>query len=94
MPCYAEQFSVIKSISDFSHQCCLTYCQTQPKTQLSWAESTLMLINPATRPPVRTISEKAGNEQNLLFNICRSTLAELKTIFGNFNMVEDDIHER
>ena len=36
---------------------------------------------PHTPPtPIRTSSEIAGNEQNLLFNIGRSTLVEYKSI--------------
>ena len=54
----------------------------QVPAQLSWAELALILFPPARPParrPVRTSSEIAANEQNLLSNICRSTLVELKT---------------
>jgi hypothetical protein len=38
----------------------------------------------------RASSEIAGNDQNLLTNICRSTLVKLKTI----EKIEDDLHGR
>jgi hypothetical protein len=67
------------------------YCQAQPQYQLSWAELALLLISPAARPPhilrrhlhiscattFRTSSEIAGNQLNLLCNICRSTPEQL-----------------
>ena len=75
------------------------YCQAQPKLQVKLslkAELALFSINPATHhqpptpthPPTRNISEIAGNEQNLLSNIGRSTLVELKTLLKN---MEDDL---
>ena len=58
----------------------------QVLAQLSWAEWALILFPPA-RPPARqsarTSSEIAGNEQNWLFNIGRSTLVEYKSVLNN-----------
>ena len=58
-----------------------SYCQAKPQSQLSWAELALLLISPAAHPPGRTSSELAGNQLNLLCNICRSTQVHLKTSF-------------
>ena len=49
---------------------------------------------PSARPPDRNKSEIDVNKQNLLFNICRFTLGELKTTFGRrpqvLRQIEDD----
>jgi hypothetical protein len=73
----------------------------QAPAQLSWAELVVLLLYPAPARPQYS-SEKAGNKQNLLSNICRSTLGELKTFFGRrpqilmwmedgLNLMEDDL---
>ena len=75
----------LKSITIISQNYLLPSSALVP-TQLSWAELALILFPPArppTRPPTRTSSEIAGNQQNLLSNICRSTLVELKTSLEN-----------
>ena len=81
-------------------ECRHPYCQAQPQSQLSWAELALILFPPAPgRPPVRTSSEIAGNERNLLSSICRSTLVELKFGFEKLKRwkttsMEDDLNGR
>jgi hypothetical protein len=50
-----------------------------PRSSSGWAEfSFIFSFSPPT--PTQTSSEIAGNEQNLLFNIGRSTLVEYKLI--------------
>ena len=61
------------------------YCQAQPQLQL--AELALFSIC-----PTRNNMEIAGNEQNLLSNICRYTLVELTTILKFW--MEDNLNGR
>ena len=42
--------------------------------------------SPPARPSGRTSSEKAGNQLNMLCNICRSSQVHLKTIFCKFKI--------
>ena len=57
-----------------------------PRSSSSWAEFSFILSfsPPTPTPHPRASSEIAENEQNLLFNICRSTLEEYKSILKNF----------
>jgi hypothetical protein len=59
-----------------------------PSSSSSWAELALFLIS--CTATTRASSEIAENDQNLLTNICRSTLVKLKTI----EKIEDDLHGR
>jgi hypothetical protein len=56
-----------------------SFCQAQPKPQLSWAELALFssYTSPPARPASQNSSEIAGNQPNMLFNICRSTTVEV-----------------
>ena len=59
------------------------YCQAQPQFQLQLGWVSCIIDFPhqiSCATTTRASSEIAGNEQNLLINICRSTLVELKTI--------------
>ena len=73
-----------------------------PRSSSSWAEfSFIFSFSPPTptHPPTRASSEIAGNEQNLLFNIGRSTLVEYKSILKilkkwKTTSMEDDLSGR
>ena len=65
-----------------------------PSQSLRWAELALILIS-----PTRESSDLAGNQQNMLCNICRSSTVEPKTIckilqIWKTTSMEDDLHER
>jgi hypothetical protein len=53
----------------------------QAPVQLYWAELVLILKYPAS---ARTSSEIAGNQQNMLCNICRTSPVESKTVFSDY----------
>ena len=67
--------------------------------RLSWAELASILIPkvavcPDNHPAARTSSDKVGNEQNLLTNICRFYPRRAENLFLDFEMMEDDLHVR
>ena len=67
-----------------------------PSSSSSWAELVLFSIyTPTHPPPARNSSEIAGNQVNLLCNICRSTPVEPKIIWKKkIEKSEEDLHGR
>ena len=70
----------------------LSFCQAQPKLQVQ-LEAELDLISMLKRWKMTIL---AWNQQNLLSNLCRSTLVDSKTILKRWKMaiMEDDINGR
>ena len=54
----------------------------------------VFMTHPPIHPTPQASIEIAGNEQTLLFNICRSTLVEYKSILKNLKKMEDDLSGR
>ena len=52
-----------------------------PSSSSSWAELVVILISPTHHPTTRESSEIAGNQPNMLCNICRTSPVEPKPIF-------------
>ena len=79
------------------HDIFTIYCQAQPSFKFNLRLSlALISVSPT---PTRASSEIAGNEQNLLSNIGRSTLVESKSILkilekGKTTSMEDDLSGR